>query len=71
MKNDIRWKLKDKDELIEELGLSNFVKRYKNEILIDIIKSLKDDNEVPSYLYKVKTVFEKDKYLDKLYKAAA
>jgi len=71
MKNNIRWKLKDKDELIEELGLSNFVKKYKNEILIDIIKSLKDDNEVPSYLYKVKTVFEKDKYLDKLYKAAA
>lgn len=71
MKNNIRWKLKDKDELIEELGLSNFVKRYKNEILIDIIKSLKDDSEVPSYLYKVKTVFEKDKYLDKLYKAAA
>jgi hypothetical protein len=71
MKNNIRWKLKDKDELIEELGLSNFVKRYKNEILIDIIKSLKDDNEVPGYLYKVKTVFEKDKYLDKLYKAAA
>jgi hypothetical protein len=71
MKNNIRWKLKDKDELIEELGLSNFVKKYKNEILIDIIKSLKDDSEVPSYLYKVKTVFEKDKYLDKLYKAAA